>query len=223
MLRMKGAPFKSLFVLCRVLNQWQRWDQKPAGCPAVNAPLTDPHLYAKQQLWEQHRGSLSSPKRKKQELEHACEPQWSCMLLSTPQGLEMGTGPERQKHREGRMEDGGWREEGGEPPRNHARVTKKKDCSKYITVGSAHVWQLDDTKGRPSSTSNRDSLRPDWLDGVMSPGTTCSIHQDRHLLGKRIVCFADFCFRFHDDTFGNWPILSALISCPDYTTVKLHI
>lgn len=123
MLRMKGAPFKSLFVLCRVPNQWQRWDQKPAGCPAVNVLLMDAHLYAKQQLWEQHWGSFSSPKRKKQEPEHACEPRWSCMLLSTPQGLEMGTGPERQKHREGRMEDGGRR---GENRPGIMRGLKKK-------------------------------------------------------------------------------------------------
>lgn len=105
----------------------------------INTSLMDAHLYSKQQL---SLSTFSFFRRKKQEPGHAYKPQFSCMLLSTPQGLEMGTGPERQKHREGRMEDGGWRRMdgggGGEPPRNHATV-EKKDCSKYITVGSVHV------------------------------------------------------------------------------------
>lgn len=102
MLRMKEAPFRSLFVLRRVPNQ-QRWVQtsalsKTLTCTANNSSLSAPT------------GSFSSAERKKREPGHACEPQWSCVLLSAPQGLEMGTGPERQKHRE---EAGG----GGEPPR----------------------------------------------------------------------------------------------------------
>lgn len=139
---------------------------------------------------------------------------WTPMIMyaavNTP-GLRNGNWTRKAKTQGG--EDGGRR---GENHPGIMRGLKKKwlfqihhggECS-CLTAG----WYWRET----FFYLQQGSLRPDWLDGVMSPGTTCSVHQDRHLLGKRIVCFADYCFSFHVE-------LSALISCPDYTTIKLQI
>lgn len=166
MLRMKEAPFRSLFVLRRVPNQ-QRWVQ-------TSALFTDAHLYSEQQLaLSTYRLLQLCRKKETGARTRMWTPMIMCAAVSTP-GLRNGNWTRKAK-----TQGGGWR---------RGRTTQ--DCSKYITVGSAHVWQLDDTEGRPSSASSRDRLSPEWLDAVTSAGTT-SASISRHLQRKRSEsCFS---------------------------------
>ena len=150
MLRVNEHPFRSLFVLRRVPNQRR-------------CVLTEryAHLYAQQQLTlSTYRLLRLCRKKETGARTRMWTPMIMCAAVSTP-GLRNGNWTRKAK-----TQGGGWR---------RGRTTQ--DCSKSITVGSAHVWQSDDTEGRPSSTSSRDRLSPDWLDAVTSAGTTCSFHQ----------------------------------------------
>lgn len=115
-------------------------------------------------------------------------PQFSCMLLSTPQGIEMGTEPEMQ-NREWRMEGGGsWMKGRGG---NHTGIMQRKaGCSKCS--GEYSSLTVDDTDWRPFFTSNRDSPRPEWMKAARTPGTTSQIHPDSHLWRKIFVFCHDF-------------------------------
>lgn len=89
----------------------------------INALSAYAHLFAKRP-----RSLCAFSFRNTTKREPGLAPDSTCMLLSTPEGLGMGTGPERQKHREGWMEDGGGRteEEEGEPTQESCNGWKIK-------------------------------------------------------------------------------------------------
>lgn len=163
MRRMKEAAVKALFALCHVPNgrggiKKHRWH------PAY-APLTDAHLYAR---------LLSEA--------GYVNPRWSNRLLSTPQGLGMGTGPERPKNT-GR---GGWGVGAAwKPPSNNAGMKKR-------TVPNASQWGAlmfdswmiprGDLFLPPTATAWKGRVIPEGPDKVKRLGTICRVCQNWHLL-----------------------------------------
>lgn len=160
----------------------------------INAPVMEAHLYA--------RRKLSTPQTSETEEE---EPRvFICAAVNTP-GCRNGNWTRNvKKTGRGGGTDGQWRR-----GLNHPGVKKrwnKGDCSKHLTVGGVCVWLSHAsewwTSLPPTETTE---VQNDWLDPVMSPGTTSQVHHQSDFR-------ANLFWRWAQQLFGRFFLMNCLLN-----------